>query len=76
MNYKPCPYCGLNYIPEDAEICPVCKNKLEGRRSIFDDDDAERILCPYCEKNFMGIDDIMCKKCERKRNRNISDDDI
>lgn len=71
MKYKKCPRCGLNYIKYEEKLCVVCVNELEGKRSIFDDEDAESILCPYCEKNLMGIDDVMCKQCEKKRNKNI-----
>ncbi len=70
MKYKKCPRCGLNYILTESELCQVCKDELQGKRSIFDGEDPEKLLCPYCEKNFMGIDDIMCKQCEAKRNKN------
>lgn len=69
MKYKKCPRCGLNYIKSQEELCPVCKDELAGKRSIFDEEDSELVLCPYCEKNFMGLDDVMCEKCEKKRNK-------
>lgn len=72
MKYKKCPRCGLNYIMQDQELCVVCKNELEGKRSIFDTEDEELILCPYCESNFMGLDDVMCKHCEKRRNRALN----
>lgn len=72
MKYKKCPRCGLNYIKWDEELCLVCKDEINGKRSIFDEEDMESVLCPYCEKNYMGIDDVMCEKCERKRSRHLS----
>ncbi len=71
MKYKKCPRCGLNYIKIEENLCLVCQNELEGKRSIFDDEDAEFILCPYCEKNYMGIDDVMCVQCQKKRCKNL-----
>lgn len=29
MKYKLCPSCELNYIPENEEICPLCRKKAE-----------------------------------------------
>ncbi len=67
MKYKRCPRCGLNYITLDEQLCKVCKDELDGRKSIFDDDDE--LICPYCEKNPIGIDDIMCSECRAKRSK-------
>ncbi|CCZ95405.1 putative uncharacterized protein [Corallococcus sp. CAG:1435] len=67
MKYKKCPRCGLNYIKIDEEICCVCRNEQQGKKSIFDELNDE-FLCPYCEKNNMGIDDVMCSQCRKKRN--------
>ena len=70
MKYKKCPRCGLNYILLESELCQVCQDELNGKRSIFDGEDSECLLCPYCEKNYMGYDDVMCRQCEMKRNKN------
>lgn len=73
MKYKKCPHCGLNYILLNEEICRVCKDELEGKKSIFDRDQLNEFLCPYCGKNQMDIDDVMCKQCRGKRIKNDSD---
>ncbi len=67
MKYKRCLRCGLNYVTEDQQYCKVCRDEMDGRKSIFDMDGFDEIICPYCEKNPMGIDDIMCDECRRKR---------
>ena len=69
MKYRRCPRCQLNYITEDSQLCSVCMDEMEGKRSIFDEDSTQELLCPYCEKNTMGIDDIMCAECREKRIR-------
>lgn len=68
MKYKKCPRCGLNYVKTEG-VCSVCANELSGKRSVFDEEDSEKILCPYCEKKRMGIEDVMCKQCEKRRNK-------
>ena len=67
MKYKRCPRCGLNYILQNEQLYRVCKDELEGRKSIFDDESFSQLLCPYCEKNPIGIDDVMCAECRAKR---------
>ena len=73
MKYKRCPRCGLNYILPDEQMCKICLDELEGRKSIFDEESDSDLLCPYCEKNMMDIDDIMCAQCRAKRSKNNSD---
>ena len=73
MKYKKCPRCGLNYIDTKENLCAVCQDELEGKKSIFDAEDTERIMCPYCEKNFMGIEDLMCQQCLKKRNKGLQE---
>ena len=73
MKYKRCPRCGLNYILIDEQTCPVCKDEIEGKKSIFDEESFNELICPYCEKNVMGIDDIMCAQCRAKRGKNDCD---
>ena len=73
MKYKKCPRCGLNYISTNENLCAVCLDELEGKKSIFDAEDAEQIVCPYCEKNFMGIEDLMCQQCLKKRNKSLDE---
>lgn len=73
MKYTRCPRCGLNYIRPDELLCSVCRDEIDGKHSIFDDDDPETVLCPYCEKNYMRFDELMCATCRRKRNRQEND---
>lgn len=70
MKYKKCPRCGLNYILMDDELCKVCRDELECKKSIFDDESYDELICPYCDKNPIGIDDIMCAQCRAKRKSN------
>lgn len=69
MKYVKCPRCNLNYIPVGADICPVCRDELNLKKSIFDEVDYDELLCPYCECNTMGVDEIMCAECRARRNR-------
>lgn len=73
MKYKRCPRCGLNYILQTEQLCKVCKDEIEGRKSIFDEDSFADLICPYCEKNVMDIDDIMCAQCRAKRSKSGGD---
>lgn len=70
MKYKKCPRCGLNYILLYEEICKVCRDEIDRKKSIFDDEDYDELICPYCDKNPIGIDEIMCAQCRAKRNKN------
>lgn len=74
MKYKKCPQCGLNYILLNEDICKVCKDESEGKKSIFDRDQFNDFICPYCGKNQMDIDDVMCKQCRNKRFKNEDTD--
>ena len=65
MKYKKCPRCQLNYIRQDWDICSVCQDELDGKKSIFDTDEV--LICPYCNKCEMGIDDVMCRHCQARR---------
>lgn len=67
MKYKRCPRCGLNYILENQQMCKVCLDETEGRKSIFDEEDYGDMICPFCEKNPIDIDDVMCAECRAKR---------
>ena len=73
MKYKRCPRCGLNYILTEEELCKVCMDEIEGRKSIFDTESFSELICPYCEKNVMDIDDIMCAQCRAKRTKKNND---
>ena len=70
MKYVKCPRCGLNYILLGADMCQVCKDELNRKKSIFDETDYDEFICPYCERNVLGLDEIMCAECRAKRNRN------
>lgn len=69
MKYIKCPRCGLNYISAGEEMCMVCRDELDHKKSIFDDSDYDELICPYCERNIMGLDEIMCSECRARRNR-------
>ena len=69
MKYVRCPRCGLNYILPTEELCKVCQDEIEGRKSIFDEESFGELICPYCEKNVMDIDEIMCAQCRAKRGK-------
>ena len=71
MKYKKCPRCQLNYIREDWNICSVCQDELDGKKSIFDDD--EILLCPYCNKHELDVDEVMCSYCQTKRNKHLEE---
>ena len=70
MKYKKCPRCGLNYILQEEELCQVCKDEINGKKSMFDDDRYDILLCPYCDKNPIGYDEVMCEQCMARRNKN------
>lgn len=72
MKYTKCPRCGLNYVTENQQVCSVCQDELEGRKSIFDDD-FDEIICPICGRNKIGFDDLMCQQCYLKRSKKIDD---
>jgi len=69
MKYVKCPRCGLNYMPIDSDVCQVCKDEINRKKSIFDEIDYDELICPYCERNIMGLDEIMCSECKAKRNK-------
>ena len=73
MKYTKCPRCGLNYILQGEKLCKVCIDEIEGRKSIFDDDEFGELICPYCERNSMGIDELMCAECRAKRLKKSND---
>ena len=69
VRYMKCPRCELNYIAQDQQLCKVCADELNGRKSVFDEEDFERLICPFCEKNTIDIDDVMCAECRAKRSK-------
>ena len=69
MKYVKCPRCGLNYIPVGSDLCQVCRDEINRKKSIFDETDYDELLCPYCERNILGVDEIMCAECRARRNR-------
>lgn len=71
LKYKKCPRCQLNYIRADWEICSVCQDELNGKKSIFDTDEV--LLCPYCNKRTMDVDEIMCWQCQQRRNKRFDE---
>lgn len=72
MKYKKCPRCGLNFILCEENLCKVCLDEIDGRKSIFDEIDDD-LICPYCNKNKIGIDDVMCEQCALRRKKKKDD---
>lgn len=73
MKYKRCPRCGLNYILLNDQLCKVCCDEIDGKKSIFDEENFGELICPYCEKNILDIDDVMCAQCRAKRDKKNND---
>lgn len=66
--YKKCPRCELNYIPQDEEMCDVCKSELGLATNLLMiddiiDDDEPLKLCPVCKTAYIGMDEEMCENC-------------
>lgn len=74
MKYIRCPRCALNYILPYQEYCSVCKDELEGRKSVFESEEFDGLICPYCNKHMLGIDEVMCKHCTNRRAKKTKDD--
>lgn len=72
LKYKKCPRCQLNYIAEDWNICSVCQNEIDGKKSIFDEE-SDVLLCPCCHKHELGLDEVVCVHCQRKRYRHFDE---
>lgn len=64
MAYKYCPKCELNRIPEEEDLCPICKKDLEQLKKITD---ANKKLCPYCHEEYIPEDQDMCESCFEER---------
>jgi len=64
MGYKYCPRCELNRIPEDQDLCPVCKKDLEQLKKVTE---ANMKLCPYCHEEYIPEDQDMCESCFEER---------
>lgn len=66
--YKKCPRCELNYIPQEEEMCDVCKSELGLATNLLMiddiiDDDEPLKLCPVCKTAYIGMDEEMCENC-------------
>jgi len=69
MPYKLCPRCELNYIPEEEDLCGVCKAELKiGPQLMFaiDDEEESEKLCPVCKSVYIPIGEDMCDSCKEK----------
>lgn len=64
MGYKYCPRCELNRIPDDQDLCPVCKKDLEQLKKVTE---ANMKLCPYCHEEYIPEDQDMCESCFEER---------
>lgn len=79
--YKKCPRCELNYIPQDEEMCDVCKAELGLDTSIvllddIIDADEPLKLCPVCKTAYIGMDEEMCENClSHEKDVSESDDE-
>ena len=72
--YKKCPRCELNWIPNEEELCEVCKVELgkASKLSLLEDEDDEMTglgerICPICNENYLDADEDMCQSCRAKR---------
>lgn len=63
MGYKFCPKCELNRIPEEEELCPICKKDYEQLKYT----DVNKKLCPYCQEEYIPEDQEMCENCFEER---------
>ena len=84
--YKKCPRCELNWIPNEEELCEVCKVELgkASKLSLLEDEDDDEIagfgerICPICKENYLDADEDICPKCRAERaekERDKSEDD-
>lgn len=72
--YKKCPRCELNWIPNEEELCEVCKVELgkASKLSLLEEEDddiaglGERI-CPVCKVNYLDADEDICQSCRAER---------
>lgn len=68
ISYKLCPNCELNWIPEDQEICDICKQGYNGDNDMYDDiDEEDLMLCPICNLNYILETDKMCELCAAEK---------
>ena len=72
MAYKRCPRCEMNWIPEEEELCEVCKAELGIKSTItlLEDDDEKALgakLCPICGINYIDENEDMCESCRADR---------
>lgn len=70
--YKKCPRCELNWIPNEEEICEVCKAELgkASKISLLEDDedmDYEERICPVCKVNYLDADEDICAACRQEQ---------
>ena len=78
--YKKCPRCELNYIPQEEEMCDVCKAELGLDTNIvllddIIDDDEPLKLCPVCKTSYIGMDEDMCENCLSREKDNDDEDE-
>ncbi|MDR1939858.1 MAG: hypothetical protein LBQ40_03595 [Clostridiales bacterium] len=73
MGYKKCQRCDLNYIPEEEDLCLVCKAQLHiGDVRLLEDEDDEFLeLCPVCRVNFISEDEEMCAVCKSNKLKSV-----
>lgn len=70
-NYKKCPRCELNWIPNSEEYCDVCKVEL-GKANIplIEDEDeelSEERICPECKVNYLEDGEDVCTACRAEK---------
>lgn len=67
INYKLCPKCELNWIPEEQDICDVCKQFNKDDIDIYDDiEEDDLMLCPICNMNYILETEKMCESCAQE----------
>ncbi len=57
--YIKCPYCGINYMNENQEMCDVC---TRDKKAVFIDDE----LCEICGAMLQYNEYKICGECMSK----------
>ncbi len=72
--YKKCPRCELNLIPNEEELCEVCKAEMgkASKISLLEEEDDDLVglgerICPVCKVNYLDADEDICQACRAER---------
>nr|WP_122011858.1 hypothetical protein [Maliibacterium massiliense] len=69
MKLKKCPRCELNYIPEDEELCPVCRKATFRGKDHDEEADGLEGICIECGENPVVPGEDYCAACLRAHSR-------